>query len=50
MFCSGNNFFTYPNNFNYYAQFYADTFQHGGISLEEMIIPLITLKSKGNNE
>lgn len=39
-------FFAYPNNFNYYVKYYNDTFQHGGISLEEMIIPLISLTSK----
>lgn len=46
MFCSGADFFGYPNNFNYYAQYYRDTFQHGGISMEEMLIPLITLEPK----
>ena len=46
VFCSGEDFFAYPNNFNYYAQYYRNTFQHGGISLEEMIIPLITLEPK----
>ncbi len=46
MFCSGNDFFAYPNQFNYYAQYYRNTFQHGGISLEEMIIPLVTLDPK----
>ena len=46
MFCTGNDFFAYPNNFNYYAQFYRNTFQHGGISMEEMLIPLITLEPK----
>jgi len=45
-FCTGNDFFGYPNNFNYYAQYYRDTFQHGGISMEEMIIPLIHLQPK----
>ncbi|MCQ2334977.1 MAG: PglZ domain-containing protein [Paludibacteraceae bacterium] len=45
-FCSGSDFFSYPNNFNYYAQYYTGTFQHGGISLEEMLIPLITLEPK----
>ena len=45
-FCTGNDFFAYPNQFNYYAQYYRNTFQHGGISLEEMIIPLITLIPK----
>lgn len=39
-------FFAYPNNYNYYVNFYKDTFQHGGISMEEMIIPLITLSPK----
>lgn len=46
MFCTGNDFFGYPNNFNYYAQYYRNTFQHGGISMEEMIVPLITLDPK----
>lgn len=45
-FCTGNDFFAYPNQFNYYAQYYRNTFQHGGISLEEMIIPLVTLAPK----
>jgi hypothetical protein len=39
-------FFAYPNNYNYYVNFYRDTFQHGGISLEEIIVPLITLSPK----
>ena len=43
IFCTGNDFFGYPNNFNYYAQIYRNTFQHGGISLEEMLVPLVTL-------
>ena len=46
VFCTGQDFFGYPNNFNYYAQYYTGTFQHGGISLEEMLIPLITLDPK----
>lgn len=45
-FCTGNDFFGYPNNFNYYAQYYRDTFQHGGVSMEEMIIPLVHLQPK----
>ena len=45
-FCAGSDFFAYPNEFNYYAQYYRNTFQHGGISLEEMIIPLVTLTPK----
>lgn len=39
-------FFAYPNNYNYYVNYYKDTFQHGGVSLEEMIIPYITLSPK----
>lgn len=36
----------YPNNYNYYANYYKNTFQHGGVSLEEMIIPVIRMESK----
>lgn len=43
VFATGNSFLAYPNNYNYYVNYYRDTFQHGGISMEEMIIPLITL-------
>lgn len=43
IFAGNNDFFAYPNNYNYYVQYYADTFQHGGISMEEMLIPLVTL-------
>ena len=46
IFALGNHFFAYPNNYNYYVQYYRDTFQHGGISMEEMIIPLVTLHPK----
>lgn len=41
-----NSFFAYPNNYNYYVKYYRNTFQHGGISMEEVMIPVITLKSK----
>ena len=46
VFASGDTFFAYPNNYNYYVTYYRDTFQHGGISMEEMIIPIITLTGK----
>ena len=46
VFATGDAFFAYPNNYNYYVSYYKDTFQHGGISMEEMIIPLITLSSR----
>ena len=45
-FVTGNDFFAYPNNYNYYVQYYKDTFQHGGISMEEMIIPIISMKGR----
>jgi CheY-like chemotaxis protein len=43
IFAKGNDFFAYPNNYNYYVNYYKDTFQHGGISLEEMLVPLVEL-------
>lgn len=46
VFSYGDDFFAYPNNYNYYVQYYRDTFQHGGISLEEMLIPVITMQPK----
>ena len=46
VFATGNSFLAYPNNYNYYVSYYKDTFQHGGISMEEMLIPLITLKKR----
>ncbi len=46
VFARGRDFFAYPNNYNHYVQYYTDTFQHGGISMEEMLVPLITLTPK----
>jgi hypothetical protein len=46
VFATNDNFFAYPNNYNYYVKYYKDTFQHGGVSLEEMIIPCIKLLPK----
>ena len=46
VFATGDSFFAYPNNYNYYVSYYKDTFQHGGISMEEMIIPVITMTGK----
>ena len=46
VFAKGDTFFAYPNNYNYYVSYYKNTFQHGGISMEEMLIPLVTLTSK----
>ncbi len=47
IFASSEDFFAYPNNYNHYVSYYTDTFQHGGgISMEEMIVPFITLTGK----
>ena len=45
-FAKENKFFAYPNNLNQYVNMYRNTFQHGGISLEEILIPIITLSPK----
>src|SRR5690606_7327702 len=46
VFTRENDFFIYPNNYNKFVSFYANTFQHGGISLEELLIPFIVLKPR----
>ncbi len=46
VFATNNDFFAYPNNYNYYVQYYKETFQHGGISMEEMLVPIITMQPK----
>lgn len=46
IFSREKDFFAYPNNYNHYVKYYKDTFQHGGVSLEEMIIPWIELSPK----
>jgi len=46
VFCKEADFFAYPNNYNYYANYYRDTFQHGGISMEEILIPIVSLSAK----
>lgn len=46
IFATDRDFFAYPNNYNHYVQYYNGTFQHGGISLQEMLVPLITLSPK----
>ena len=46
VFARDQDFFVYPNNYNHYVHYYNDTFQHGGISLEELIIPYVDLSPK----
>ena len=46
IFATNRDFLAYPNNYNYYAQYYKNTFQHGGISMEEMLVPIVTLAAK----
>jgi CheY-like chemotaxis protein len=46
VFAMDRDFFVYPNNYNYYVKYYSETFQHGGVSLQEMIVPVVKLKSK----
>ena len=46
IFAKSDYFFAYPNNYNHYVNYYRNTYQHGGISLEEMIIPFIALNPK----
>ena len=46
IFAKEDKFFAYPNNYNHYVTYYRNTFQHGGVSLEEMIIPFVSLSAK----
>lgn len=46
IFAKEDLFFAYPNNFNHYVSYYRNTYQHGGISLEEVVIPFVVLNAK----
>lgn len=46
IFAKNDMFFAYPNNFNHYVSYYRNTYQHGGVSLEEMIVPFVVLEPK----
>ncbi len=43
IFAMNSDFLAYPNNYNHYVGYYRNTFQHGGVSMEEMLIPLVTM-------
>jgi hypothetical protein len=46
VFAKENDFFVYPNNYNHFVNYYGQTFQHGGISMEEMLIPFVVMNPK----
>lgn len=46
VFAKEDKFFAYPNNYNYYVKYYRNTYQHGGVSLEEIICPFVVLERK----
>ncbi|MFK2820266.1 response regulator [Flavobacteriaceae sp. LMIT009] len=46
IFAKDDLFFAYPNNYNHYVSYYRNTYQHGGISLEEMVIPFVVLNPR----
>lgn len=46
VFTRESDFFIYPNNYNKFVNLYANTFQHGGVSLEELLIPFVVLNVK----
>lgn len=46
IFATGSDFLVYPNNYNHFVRYYKSTFQHGGISMEEMLVPYIVLDPK----
>jgi CheY-like chemotaxis protein len=46
IFARERGYFVYPNNYNHFVKFYGDTFQHGGISIEEMMIPFVSMRPK----
>ncbi len=46
IFAKNDLFFAYPNNYNHYVSYYRNTYQHGGVSLEEMVIPFVVLEPR----
>jgi hypothetical protein len=46
IFAREDGFLCYPNNYNHFVNYYRNTFQHGGVSLDEMIVPLVKMSSR----
>jgi len=46
IFATDDDFLVYPNNYNHFVNYYRNTFQHGGVSLEEMLVPFIIIGKK----
>jgi hypothetical protein len=46
IFAKGDVFLCYPNNYNHFVNYYKNTFQHGGVSLEEVIVPIVRMSSR----
>ena len=46
IFAKTDKYLVYPNNYNHFVAYFKNTFQHGGISLEEMIVPIVKLSSR----
>ena len=46
IFCRAGDFFAYPNNYNEYVRYYTGTFQHGGVSMEEVMIPFVLMRGR----
>ncbi len=46
IFAREDYYFCYPNNYNYYVNYYKNTFQHGGVSIEEIMVPFAVYETK----
>jgi hypothetical protein len=46
IFAKNDGYLCYPNNYNHFVNYYKNTFQHGGLSLEEMIVPVVVMEPK----
>lgn len=46
IFAKHDGYLCYPNNYNHFVNYFRNTFQHGGVSLEEMLVPIVKMESK----